>query len=224
MRARTAVTTAALAATAALTLTACGGGGGSDDSDTIATPTPTATAAPATTTPTPTSASAPLKIDPALALPADLKVTFTWSTPADATQAAALSAAANYLQAIDHAVTAQNRNDPPLRAYAADDALAYAQNFVQENVKEKLTVTGTDAYYQPVLTTVSGGGSVDVKLCENQSKAYSKEVATGKVHVTPADDRSYVSYDIVMVKLPTAHAIWQAHTVTVKEKSLQCKQ
>jgi hypothetical protein len=217
------VTTAALAATAALALAACGGGGGSGDSDKIASsPTATSTAA-ATTPPTPTG-GAPLKIDPSLALPADLKVTFTWPTPANSAQAAALSSAANYIQAIDHAVVKQNKNDPPLRAYAADDALAYAQSFVQENVAAKLTVTGTDSYYRPVLSTLGGGDSIDVKLCNNQSKVYSKEIATGKVNVTPVDDRSYVLYDIVMVKLPTAHAIWQAHSITVKEKSLQCKQ
>jgi hypothetical protein len=216
------VTTAALAATAAITLTACGGGGGTTGgSDKIASsPTVSATAAPTTTAP---AAGAPLKIDPSLALPGDLKVTFTWSTPADPVQAAALSAAANYIQAIDHAIVKQNKNDPPLRAFSADDALAYAQSFVQENVADKLTVTGTDSYYQPVLSTESGGSSVDVKLCNDQSKAFSKEVATGKVHVTPVDDRSYVLYDIVMVKLPTARALWQAHAVTVKEKSLQCK-
>jgi hypothetical protein len=221
MRVRTAVSAAALAAAAALTLTACGGGSG-DGNDKIS-------AAPSTTTTTPPSTpsatgEAPLKIDPALAMPSDVKVVFDWATPKNASQAAALSGAANYIQAIDHAVVKQNKNDVGLRGYAADDALSYAQHFVQENLDAKLTLTGTDRYYEP--TFVAGGSTetAEVKLCDDQSKLYSKDVATGKVHVTGASDRNYVLYDIVMVKLPAAHELWQAHAITVKEKALQCKQ
>jgi hypothetical protein len=222
MRAPAAALSTALAVTAALTLAACGGGS-SGGSDKIAVPKTTPATTAATTTASP-DAGHPLRIDPALALPGDLKVTFTWDMPGDATQAAALTAAADYVQAIDHAVVEQNRNDPPLLRYAADDALAYAQKFVGENVAAKLTVTGTDAYYAPHVTTASGGSSVEVTLCDNQAKLYSKELATGKVRVTQADDDSYVLYDIVLVKFPTKDAIWQAHGITVKEGAPQCKE
>ncbi|BBA99935.1 hypothetical protein RVR_6774 [Actinacidiphila reveromycinica] len=222
MRVRTAATATALAAAAALTLTACGGGSGSGDDKISAAPsTSAATPAPSTA---PSGNGTALKIDPALALPADLKAQFSWTAPKNADEAAALSGAANFIQAIDHAVVQQNKSDPGLIGYAADDALAYAQNYVQQNVDQKLTMTGTDRYYGPTFTLGSGGGSVEVKLCNDQSKLYSKEVVGGKVHVTGASDRNYVSWDIVMVKLPTAQAVWQAHAVTVKEKALQCKQ
>ncbi|WP_435125895.1 hypothetical protein [Actinacidiphila sp. bgisy144] len=221
MRARTAATATALAAATALTLTACGGSGGGSDAK-ISSP---ATSSAAPTTPSaPATQSSALKIDPTLALPADLKAQFEWTAPKNAEEAAALSGAANFIQAIDHAVVKQNKNDAGLVGYAADGALTYAQNYVQQNVDLKLTMTGTDRYYSPAFTLGSGGGSVEVKLCNDQSKLYSKEVAGGKVHVTGASDRNYVSWDIVMVKLPTAQAVWQAHSVTVKEKALQCKQ
>lgn len=224
MRARTAVTAAALAAAAALTLTACGGSSSGGDSKISTAPSTSASpSASASASPSGASGTA-LKIDPALKLPADLNTQFQWATPKDAAQAAALSGAANYIQAIDHAVVKQNKNDAGLVGYAAEGALTYAQGYVQQNVDQKLTMTGTDRYYGPTFTTASGGGSVEVKLCNDQSKLYSKDVVGGKVHVTGASDRNYVSWDIVMVKLPTANAVWQARAVTVKEKALQCKQ
>lgn len=223
MRARTAVTATAFAAATALTLTACGGGSGGGG-DKIST-SPSTSASPSTSTASPSEANgASLRIDPTLKLPADLKAQFQWATPKNADQAAALSGAANYIQAIDHAVTKQNKSDPGLLGYSADSALTYAQGYVQQNVDQKLTMTGTDRYYGPTFTMGSGGASVEVKLCNDQSKLYSKEVVGGKVHVTGASDRNYVSWDIVMVKLPTAKAVWQAREVTVKEKALQCKQ
>lgn len=223
MRARTAVTAAALATAAALVLTACGGGSGGDDKITSSPSTATTSASPSA--PAGPADSASLRIDPSLALPADVKVAFQWTTPKDPTRAAALSGAANFVQAIDHAVVKQNKNDPGLRGYAADDALAYARNFVQENVDAKVTLSGTDRYYEPVFDTgTAGTQSVRIKLCNDQSKLYSKDIATGKVEVTGPSDRNYVLYDIVMVKLPAAKDLWQARGITVKEKSLQCKQ
>lgn len=223
MRVRTALSAAALATTAALTVTACGGGSGGGNDKISAAPSSSATVAASSPTAAPVS-GASLRIDPALTLPSDVKVDFEWASPKNSAQAAALSGAANYIQAIDHAVTKQDKNDPGLAGYATEGALTYAQNFVQENVGAKLTLSGTDRYYRPVITTGTGGESVEIKLCNDQSKLFSKEVGSGKVHVTGASDRNYVLYDIVMVKLPAAQTIWQAHAVTVKEKSLQCKQ
>ena len=224
MRVRTAVTAAALAASAALTLSACGGGSGSGN-DKIPSASGTSATTPASPSASPSQAGGkPLRIDPGLAMPAGVKVAFDLSAPNNSVQAAALSGAADFIQSIDHAVVKQNANDPGLRGYAAGGALAYGQNFVRENVGQKLTLSGTDRYYEPVFGAAGGATTVEVTLCNDQSKLYSKEVATGKVDVTGASDRNYVLWDIVMVKLPSAKAIWQAHGVTVKEKALQCKQ
>jgi hypothetical protein len=231
MRGRYAVTVCALAVVAAGALAACGGSG-SGDSATIS-PAATGGTSAATTTAAPTSApgsqpGAPLKLDPAVALPEDVKVVFDWTMPKDPVQNAALTAAANYLQSIDHAVVKQTAQDPPLLAHASGDALAYARDFVQRNVDGKLTLSGTDRFYRPVFGNGSSakGGSkspVEIRLCDNQSKIYSKDVVGGKVHVTGESDRSYVLFDILVVELPVAHPYWQAQGITVKEGSLQCK-
>lgn len=233
MRDHWAATAFTVTVVAAVTLTGCGGGSGGD-SATIS-PAAQTTGPPATTTAAPTGASGPqagppLKIDPAVALPKDVKVVFDWTMPRDPAQNAALTAAANYLQAIDHAIVKQNAQDPPLHAYAAADALDYARGFVQQNIDDKLTLSGTDRFFRPVFGTGGtgakggSGGAVEIKLCNNQSKIYSKEIVGGKVHVTGEDNRNYVFYDIVVVELPAAHPYWQAQGITVKEGALQCKQ
>lgn len=221
MRARTSAgAVAALAATAVAALAGCGGSGGGDSKISSSPTTPPTTAS---AQPSATAGGVPLRIDPTLSLPPDVKVVFDWRTPAGHAQSAALSGAANFLQAIDHAVTKQNANDPGLRAYSTANALAYARHYVQENVSAKQTLSGTDRYYQPQFVA-SGTGSVEIRLCNNQSKLYSKDVATGKVHVTQLSPQDYVLFDIVMVKFPSATELWQANAVTAKEGALQCKQ
>jgi hypothetical protein len=232
MRAQSAVTVLAVTVVAAGVLVACGGGSGSGDSATIS-PAATGGTAASTTTAAPTGApgsqaGAPLKLDPAVALPKDVKVVFDWTMPEDPAQNAALTAAADYLQSIDHAVVRQTAQDPPLHAHAAGDALAYARDFVQRNIDAKQTLSGTDRFFRPVFGNGSGakGGStksVEIRLCNNQSKIYSKDVVGGKVHVTGENDQSYVLFDILLVQLPVAHPYWQAQGITVKEGSLQCK-
>jgi hypothetical protein len=224
MRARpTALTAAALAATAALTLSACGGGSG--DGDSTISPTPpatTASTAPPTTAATP--AGEPLTIDPALTLPADLKLNFDWQQPSDHTQAIALVTAANFMQSVIHGVVKQNPKDSGLVTYSAGDARTFGTDYVQQYIDHKWTVTGTDHYYDPKVDVTSSKASAQVTFCENQSKIFSKDIKTGKVFTTPESDSSYVSYAIVVAKLPLPTELWQAESITVKEKALECKQ
>ncbi|MEE4543182.1 hypothetical protein V2S66_14535 [Streptomyces sp. V4-01] len=224
MRARTAVTTAALAATAALVLTACGGGGGSGDSDKIASsPTATTPSAAPTTAATPTG-GAPLRIDPSLALPADLKVSFDFPAPADRTESVALSASANFMQSMMFAVVKQNASTSGLHTYGSGKAYTYAQQYVQNHIAAKKSLTGTDLFYRPVVKLQSNKSVAEVTFCENQSHLYSKEIRTGKVHTTAPSDEDYTSYDIVLTKAPTQAEWWQAQSVDYKERALECKQ
>ncbi|MFI0900132.1 hypothetical protein [Streptomyces sp. NPDC020983] len=231
MRAHRALTACAVAVTsaaAAVVTAGCGGSSGSDKDKTIDLPSATPTAsAPASPTSSAAKAGAPLKLDPAVAMPAGVKVVFDWTMPADPAQNAALTAAANYLQAVDHAVVKQKLQDPPLYAHSANTALAHGKDFVQANISGKLTLSGTDRFYQPAFTEGSGGAqatSVGITLCEDQSKLYSKEIATGKVRVTGDDPRNYLGYSLVVVKVATAHPFWQVQGLAVKEGAKQCMQ
>ncbi|GAA4996695.1 hypothetical protein GCM10023205_82410 [Yinghuangia aomiensis] len=224
---------AAVAVLATITLVAsCGGGSGHSGKD--AAPSTTAalpSAGPSGVVDSPSAASSPFPstspsgtgVAPLLALPPDLSVDFAWSAPSDPVQAAALAAAADYLQAIMHAVVAQNAGDPPLSQYATAQALAYAQHYVQENVDLKETITGHDHYYRSAITAVSGS-AIQIRFCEDQSKLYSKEIATGKVHITSDSSlRNFVSYNVAMTRLPTPGGVWQASAATVSENAAECK-
>ncbi|NUS13877.1 MAG: hypothetical protein HOY69_21130 [Streptomyces sp.] len=224
MRAHVALTACAMTAVAAVAVAGCGGGGSKGSATISPAAEPSTTAAPNSPTPSATQAGAPLKLDPAVALPADVKVVFDWAMPSDVTRNAALTAVANYLQAVDHAVVKQNVQDPPLHAYAAGDALAHGKDFVRSNVTGKVTLSGTDRYFDPAFGKGGGRSSLGITLCEDQSKLYSKDIATGKVHVTGDDPRNYVSYSVVVVKIPAAHPYWQVQGLTAKEGAPQCRQ
>jgi hypothetical protein len=230
MRAHRALTACALAvvsAAAAVGTSGCGSSGSDDDKIAPAGSSTPAASASASPTASAGKAGAPLRIDPAVAMPADVKVVFDWTMPADAAQNAALTAAANYLQAVDHAVVEQNLKDPPLYAHSANTALAHGKDFVQANISGKLTLSGTDRFYRPVFAEGSGGAratSVGITLCEDQSKLFSKEIATGKVRVTGDDPRNYLSYSLVVVEVATAHPFWQVQGLAVTEGAKQCMQ
>ncbi|SFE18672.1 hypothetical protein SAMN05216251_10223 [Actinacidiphila alni] len=225
MRARSALPVAALVATAALTLSACGGGSGGDGDSTIS-PVATATtsAAPTATSAAPSAAGAPLTVDPALALPADLRLDFDWTLPADAAQAGVLTASADFMQSMVHGVVRQNVKDATLNTYAQGAAYTYAKQYVQLHIDAKKTLTGTDHFYRPVVKLLAKNSAAQVTFCEDQSKLYSKEVATGKAHVTGADDRNYVSYQLVLSLFRPGTQLWRAQAITVKERALECKQ
>lgn len=222
MRVRTALSAAALATTAALTMTACGGGSGGGNDKIPTTPSTSTTTAAAPTTAPPSGAA--LKIDPALKLPADLTVTFDWTLPSDHNQAVALVASADFIQAMTHAVVKQNTSDPVLAAYSAGDALSFGKSYVQQYVSHGWTLTGTDRYYSPKVQLSSAKSSAQVTFCEDQSKVFGKVISTGKILTTTPSDSSYVSYTITVSKLPVRTELWQAQSITVKEKALQCKQ
>lgn len=224
MRARTAVTAAALAASAALTLTACGGGGSGDGDKISAPPTATGAAAPSASPTTAAPTGAALRIDPSLALPADLTLTFDWPLPPDRTKAVALTATANFMQAMVHGVVEQSAAKGSLGDYSTGDALRYAKQYVQAHVDEKKTLTGSDRYYGPAVELSAKNTVAEVTFCENDTKLYSKEIATGKVHYTPADDDSYTSYEIVLSKAPGQADLWRAQSVAYKERATQCEQ
>ncbi|MEU3465307.1 hypothetical protein ABZ721_35895 [Streptomyces sp. NPDC006733] len=221
MRAPTALTAVALAAASAVLLTACGGSGGSDGgSDTIK---GAQTAAPSASATTAAATGAPTAVDPSLALPADLKLDFAWTAPADPAQALVLTTTANYLQSLAHGVVTQSFPKSGLRTYSTDQALAYGKSYIKLRVDLKRTLTGTAGFYRPQVTIAANKTSAKVTLCENQGKLYSKEIPTGKVHVNAESVRSYSSYELVLAKFRPGVDLWQAKSIVVKESALQCK-
>ncbi|MET9220558.1 hypothetical protein ABZX65_17555 [Streptomyces sp. NPDC003300] len=224
MRARSAFPVAALAATAALTLSACGGGSGGGDSKISPTTAPSATATATATSAQPTATGGVLTVDPALALPADLKLDFDWRLPADDAEAGVLTASADFMQSMTHGVVEQSVKGGALNTYAEGDAYSYAKQYVQMHIDAKKTVTGTDRFFRPAVKLLAKNSAAEVTFCEDQSKLFSKEIGTGKVHVTGADDRNYVSYQLVLSLFRPGTQLWRAQSITTKERALECKQ
>jgi hypothetical protein len=210
-------TTAALAATAALLLTACGEGGDDKSSDDVkgadsGTKSPSA------------SASDSAGVDrPDVSVPKDLKLVFDFDKPSDAKHAAALADAENYVKAMYHGIAAQDPNDPAYQFYSDGQAEQYVKSQIQTWVKGGWTPTGTDQYYDAETTTLTGGKRVLVTFCENQGKAYSKDIKTDKILRTEENLDSYLKHRLLMVPSSGSPQVWKVQVTEVIGKAKECR-
>ncbi len=215
--ARRALTTTAATLTATLLLAACGGG--EDSPDDIK------GADKGSSSPSPTASAAADVERPDVSLPKDLKLVFDFEKPSDADEAAALDDAANYIRALNHGITEQDAEDPAYQFYSGAGAARYAKSQIEEYVAGGWTVTGEDRYYQA--ETEAAGESkaaktVLVTFCEDQSKAYGKEVKTGKVQRTEESLASYQKFSILMASQQDS-PVWRAQQITVAGKAEECR-
>ncbi|RZB17840.1 hypothetical protein StrepF001_18710 [Streptomyces sp. F001] len=214
---------AALAATAALLLTACGSGDDeSSDDDKIVgadqgTEKPTKSAEPS---------GAPAEDKPDgvdVSLPKDMNLVFDWDKPEDKNEAAAMADTANFFRAIYRGVDKRTTKDAALAAYSTGDGLKYAKTQIDVRLEGGWTATGTRRHYQATTRSASNGNSVEVAFCVDSSKFYSKEVKTGKVLKGTPSITDFDYFKIIMVKLPTGDALWQASKVYVETKAAKCQ-
>ncbi|MCF2128578.1 hypothetical protein L1I79_19365 [Strepomyces sp. STD 3.1] len=217
-RAVTMTTAAAFTTTAALLLTACGGGEESSPEDIKGAGggSPSASAS--------ASAGADVK-RPDVSLPEDLKLVFDFEEPSDADEAAALGDAANFIRALNHGITEQDAEDPAYGFYSAAGATRYAESQITEYVDGGWTLTGEDRYYKAETDPVGEGQkakSVLVTFCEDQSKAYGKEVKTGKVQRTEESLASYQKFSLLMAPQQDS-PVWRAQQITVEGKAEECR-
>ncbi|AXI88089.1 hypothetical protein SAM9427_21530 [Streptomyces sp. ETH9427] len=222
MKRRTLSTAAAFAAAAALLLTACGGGNdGSADSDEIAgasrqSEQPSKSAEPGTS-----QEDRPDGVD--LSLPKDINLVFDWDRPEDANEAAAMDDAANFFRAIYRGVDKRTAKEAGVVAYATGEGLRYAQTQVNAWIDGGWTATGTLRHYDATTRSAGDGTSVEVAFCADSGKFFGKEVKTGKVLTTKPSIEDFDYYEIIMVKIPTSDALWQASKVFVETKAAKCQ-
>nr|WP_222109878.1 hypothetical protein [Streptomyces cupreus] len=214
---------AALAATAALLLTACGSEDDkSSDNDKIA------GAEQASETPKESAAAsgAPAEDKPDgvdVSLPKDMNLVFDWEKPGDKNEAAAMADTANFFRAIYRGVDKRTTKDAALATYATGDGLRYAKTQIDVRLEGGWTATGTRRHYQATTRSASNGNSVEVAFCVDSSKFYSKEVKTGKVLKGTPSITDFDYFKIIMVKIPTGEALWQASKVYVETKAAKCQ-
>ncbi|MDJ0342487.1 hypothetical protein QMK19_22395 [Streptomyces sp. H10-C2] len=210
-------TAVALTLATALALTACGSD--SKPSNEISgIPTTAATTAPATPSATPGDSVKRPPTD----LPSDLKMVFTWPKTGDSARDSVLNDGEQYIRAIKRASAKNDLKDPAYAFYSRNEGLVYAHNQVKANIDGGWAPTGDDRYYE-AKADVFKAGSATLTFCRDQSKVFSKKVKTGEVVRSPANDKSYVLYNLLLVKDGSSNGVWQTSKITVLEGALQCK-
>lgn len=219
MKRRSLPVAAALVASAALLLTACGGDDGeSKDNDKIAgagtgsepSASPTASA----------SASAASVGRPKIELPSDLTYTFEWPKTGDKDKDAALNDSEQFLKAVDLAIAEQNPLHEAYLYYSEGEAAAGSEEFIQGFVDNKGRITGAKRYFDAKVN-VNSDGTAGLVYCEDQSKAYDKNLTTGKTNVTAASKNSYVLFSSRL--RVNEHGIWITETLTSERGSSVCQ-
>jgi hypothetical protein len=211
----TAVATTAL--TAALLLTACSSNS-STNSDKITTSPATPTASTTTSAP-PTQSSAPGA--PHFDIPSDIAVQFEGFDSSDPTKKAALTDATYAAQAVIEFEAKVYTKEPAnfKRFWNGEKGAEYADSIISQ-AKGGSVVTGTFRYYDPVVKSVADG-NLEVRYCEDQRKAYSKDSKTGKVNVTTPSPEDFNLWTLVMSKDATGE--WHVFNHTWVQGAKQCQ-
>ncbi|WP_434596266.1 hypothetical protein [Streptomyces sp. A5-4] len=207
---------AALAATAALLLTACGSGdeepnakeeiaGVDEGAKKSASPTPSATES---------------TRRPEIKLPADVTLTFTPEQAGDAVQDAVLKDNAEFIRALNAAITAGDPRHPALGFYTEGEAAVSAEGWVKSFKDAGWTVTGTVRYFDRQVT-VKSKTSASIRYCADESKGFSKVVKTGEIKGTKASKNNYIVYGAQVAK--TKEGTWELMKISSTRGAAMCQ-
>ncbi|MFJ2818778.1 hypothetical protein [Streptomyces sp. NPDC087294] len=220
MKRRTSPIAVALATATALALTACGGKTQQDRA---------ASASPNSAGSSPTSPSASTGADsidrPKMTFPSDFRMVFDRIEPSDATKAAALGDAENFIRGINYGIAQQNAESAAYKFYSApgSKAQAYAKDQIQQAVDGSWTITGTQRYTRAKVTLADGRTRASVSFCDDDSKYYGRDIKTRKVLTTQPSDTDYYFFEIVMTASKDVKGLWLAEDLEVQRKATQCR-
>ncbi|MEV5152839.1 hypothetical protein AB0K81_13030 [Streptomyces werraensis] len=202
-----------LAVTTALTLTACG----SDEPDTSAKGGDKATEA---TTPSSSASTSASDGRPKIELPADIKLTFEGGETGDPVKDAILADNAERMRAVDAAITGTDPKGEALAFYNTGKALEAALNWVAEFKKAGASMTGEIRFYDRKVT-LKGEDSATLIFCADESKGFSKDRKTNKIHKTPVTKNSYLLYNTRLDK--NTDGVWQTSQIISTRGAAQCQ-
>ncbi|WP_328555255.1 hypothetical protein [Streptomyces sp. NBC_00358] len=208
--------TATVGATAALLLTACGGGGDEPKGHDKIAGADTGSATSAAPGPSATQSTGRPKIE----LPSDLTYTFEWPKTGDKDKDAVLADSEQFIKAVDMAIAEQDPLHKAYRFYSEGTAAAGSQKFIQEFVNYKDRITGAKRYYKSNVK-INSDGTAGFVYCEDQNKAYNKNLKTGKTDVTPKSKDNYVLYSSLL--RVNKQGIWITEKLTSQRGSTACQ-
>lgn len=160
---------------------------------------------------------------PDFEFPADYSLTIDPDTTGDPVKDEILADDADFWKAYLSDQASGNDKDPVLLQYATPGGADMWQRAVADGRSKGLTITGTERIYHREIYKVDSVKNIaTMYVCDDQSKAFDKEIATGKVHLTPVTDDSYILYFFGLKK--AANGTWQVMTTTIHQKDQQAKQ
>ncbi|MBW1601183.1 hypothetical protein JJV70_03505 [Streptomyces sp. JJ66] len=155
-------------------------------------------------------------------LPDDVKVEISNENPKDPAEEAILAAHADILMARQKLFTDREEADKWLSTYFTGEAKQFYGSEVERSHEEGWTLTGTYRYYKREIVTSSGDVAV-VEYCEDQSKAFGRDIDTGEVAKTSASPDDYRRYTATLYKDPGGLNIWQMESFDVERGAVECQ-
>jgi hypothetical protein len=172
--------------------------------------------------PTPSASASVEKDAPTFDFPSDVEVAVERESTGDPTKDAVLRDVAYSAEARIEAFVKGDGNAANLNRYFAGPALTYWSKRI-ENVKEQgLTSTGSYRYYDFEVTDIANGKTAAVRYCEDQRKAYSKEIKTDKVRRTQPSEDDFILTTLQASK--NSRGDWQVQTTSWKKADASCVQ
>ncbi|MEU1334551.1 hypothetical protein [Streptomyces sp. NPDC005865] len=204
----------ALAAAAALFLTACGGDSEPDGTATGAGQEETGASARAqadSTAPTETAD---------FGLPQDIKVEIESDTAGDKAKDRILKKQAENLMARQRIFVDLDPKSPFLTMYFTGKAKSFYTQQLQQARKRGKTISGTYRYYDRKVTQHTSDLAY-VSYCEDQTKAFPKDIKTKKVESTTPTPNDYTRYDTILRKAPGG--VWQLQELSGRPDAKECQ-
>ncbi|MFD4522680.1 hypothetical protein ACFWP7_01815 [Streptomyces sp. NPDC058470] len=157
---------------------------------------------------------------PTFDLPSDIEVTVERPSTGDATKDAILRDTAYAAQARVEAFAKGEGQTVNMNRYFAVSALTYWVDRVATVKKDGLTITGDYRFFGFEVTDAADGKTAAVQYCEDQSKAYGKEIKTGKVQRTEPSDDDFILNTLQVSK--DSRGDWQVTVQSWKQGDASC--
>ncbi|WP_331727369.1 hypothetical protein OG871_40205 (plasmid) [Kitasatospora sp. NBC_00374] len=176
---------------------------------------PTASAS-ASASPTPTSAPGA----PAITLPADVAVDIQFKAGDDPVKKQAADGLTYALRAFTEAAATGDINRPGMVYAFTGTAGAYMNQALTQLNSRGQTITGTDRYYALTVDLKDPKTAVTA-YCEDQSKSFAKDKASGKVLTTTPSINDYTDWTTALTL--SDKGVWQVSSTQAEKGSTRCQ-
>ncbi|MFJ5120936.1 hypothetical protein [Kitasatospora sp. NPDC088548] len=174
----------------------------------------------ASASPSPSASATQPAGAPVVTLPADLTVDVAFPPSGDAAKDAVAQGMTYALRAYNAAFAAGDGQAPAFQ-YAWDGmARPYMADIIQQLASRGQTITGSTRYYAPTIT-VKDATHAAFTYCEDQSKGFPKDKATGKVTPSTPSIKDYTEWNTGLEL--SAQGVWRVTQAAGEKGSQRCQ-